>query len=97
MRLIAARNLQALSLGFHIILVCFGVAFPVFVLTMEGLYLRRVPRVFTHGSFPTASPWPSGPGEAAAATAVPGVRWRWPGGGLRGCGASRRASPRVTG
>ena len=40
MNLIAARNLQALSLGFHIILVCFGVAFPVFVLTMEGLYLR---------------------------------------------------------
>lgn len=40
MDLIAARNLQALSLGFHIILVCFGVAFPVFVLTMEGLYLR---------------------------------------------------------
>jgi len=38
--LIAARNLQGLSLGFHIILVCFGVAFPVFVLTMEGLWLR---------------------------------------------------------
>ena len=40
MDLLAARNLQALSLGFHIILVCFGVAFPIFVLTMEGLYLR---------------------------------------------------------
>ncbi len=40
MDLLAARHLQALSLGFHIILVCFGVAFPVFVLIMEGLYLR---------------------------------------------------------
>lgn len=40
MDLIAARNLQGLSLGFHIILVCFGVAFPVFVLVMEGLWLR---------------------------------------------------------
>lgn len=40
MDLIAARNLQGLSLGFHIILVCFGVAFPVFVLVMESLWLR---------------------------------------------------------
>lgn len=38
--LLAARNLQALSLAFHIILVCFGVAFPIFVLTMHGMWLR---------------------------------------------------------
>lgn len=38
--LLAARNLQALSLAFHIILVCFGVAFPIFVLTMHGLWLK---------------------------------------------------------
>jgi cytochrome d ubiquinol oxidase subunit I len=38
--LFAARQLQALSLGFHIIVVCFGVAFPAMVLLMEGLWLR---------------------------------------------------------
>src|SRR3972149_6933349 len=38
--LFQARQMQALSLGFHIILVCFGVAFPAFVLFVEGLYLR---------------------------------------------------------
>lgn len=38
--LLAARQLQALSLGFHIILVCFGIALPAFVLFAEGLWLR---------------------------------------------------------
>ncbi len=38
--LLAARNLQALSLGFHIVLVCFGFAFPAMVLILEGLWLR---------------------------------------------------------
>jgi cytochrome d ubiquinol oxidase subunit I len=38
--LIAARQTQALSLAFHIVLVCFGVAFPALVLVMEGLWLR---------------------------------------------------------
>ena len=38
--LLAARQTQALSLAFHIVLVCFGVAFPAFVLIMEGLWLR---------------------------------------------------------
>jgi cytochrome d ubiquinol oxidase subunit I len=38
--LLAARWTQAISLGFHIVLVCFGVAFPAFVLAMEGLWLR---------------------------------------------------------
>ena len=38
--LLAARQTQALSLAFHIVLVCFGVAFPAFVLVMEGLWLR---------------------------------------------------------
>jgi cytochrome d ubiquinol oxidase subunit I len=32
--------MQALSLGWHIVLVCFGVAFPAIVLFMEGLWLR---------------------------------------------------------
>ena len=38
--LFEARQLQALSLGVHIPLVCFGIAFPAMVLFMEGLYLR---------------------------------------------------------
>ncbi len=32
--------MQALSLGVHIPLVCFGISFPAIVLFMEGLYLR---------------------------------------------------------
>ena len=32
--------MQALSLGVHIPLVCFGIAFPAMVLFMEGLHLR---------------------------------------------------------
>lgn len=45
--LLEARQMQALSLGVHIPLVCFGIAFPAMVLFAEGLYLRtgnRVPR-----------------------------------------------------
>ena len=38
--LLAARQTQAMSLAFHIVLVCFGVAFPALVLIMEGLWLR---------------------------------------------------------
>lgn len=38
--LFQARQMQALSLGWHIIIVCFGVAFPAIVLTVEALYLR---------------------------------------------------------
>lgn len=38
--LLAARQLQAFTLAFHIVLVAFGVAFPAFVLIMEGLWLR---------------------------------------------------------
>jgi cytochrome bd ubiquinol oxidase subunit I len=38
--LIWARELQALSLGVHIPLVCFGIAFPAMVLFVEGLWLR---------------------------------------------------------
>ncbi len=41
-----ARQMQALSLGFHIILVCFGVAFPFMVLFMEGLWLRTGDRMY---------------------------------------------------
>ncbi len=39
-QLVYARQLQALSLIFHIPLVCFGIAFPAMVLFTEGLYLR---------------------------------------------------------
>ena len=35
-----ARQLQAISLGVHIPLVCFGIAFPAIVLFVEGLWLR---------------------------------------------------------
>ncbi len=35
-----ARQMQALSLGVHIPIVCFGIAFPAMVLFVEGLYLR---------------------------------------------------------
>jgi cytochrome bd ubiquinol oxidase subunit I len=35
-----ARQLQAISLGVHIPLVCFGIAFPAMVLFVEGMWLR---------------------------------------------------------
>jgi cytochrome d ubiquinol oxidase subunit I len=38
--LLQARQMQAMSLGVHIVLVCFGIAFPAMVLFMEGLHLR---------------------------------------------------------
>jgi cytochrome bd ubiquinol oxidase subunit I len=38
--LLEARQIQALSLGWHIVIVCFGVAFPAVVLFTEGLWLR---------------------------------------------------------
>ncbi|KKK64644.1 hypothetical protein LCGC14_2982130, partial [marine sediment metagenome] len=38
--LLEARQLQALSLGWHIIVVCFGITFPAIVVFTEGLYLR---------------------------------------------------------
>ena len=38
--LLQARQMQALSFGVHIPLVCFGVAFPAMVLFVEWLYLR---------------------------------------------------------
>jgi len=39
--LFQARQMQALSFSVHIPLVCFGIAFPAFVLFVEWLYLRR--------------------------------------------------------
>ena len=38
--LLEARQMQALSLGVHIPLVCFGISFPAIVLFVEGLWLR---------------------------------------------------------
>ena len=38
--LLAARLQMAFTLGFHIILACFGVGLPVLLLIAEGLYLR---------------------------------------------------------
>src|SRR5919109_1292499 len=38
--LFEARQMQALSFAAHIPLVCFGIAFPAFVLLLEGLWLR---------------------------------------------------------
>src|SRR5919206_2709742 len=38
--LLAARQMQALSLAVHIPIVCFGIAFPAMFLFVEGLYLR---------------------------------------------------------
>jgi len=38
--LLAARQMQAISLGVHIPIVCFGIAFPAMILFVEGLYLR---------------------------------------------------------
>jgi cytochrome d ubiquinol oxidase subunit I len=37
---VLARQMQALSLGVHIPIVCFGIAFPAMFLFVEGLYLR---------------------------------------------------------
>jgi cytochrome bd ubiquinol oxidase subunit I len=38
--LLEARQMQALSLGVHIPLVCFGISFPAMVLFMEGMAMR---------------------------------------------------------
>ena len=38
--LVQAREMQALSFTVHIVLVCFGIAFPLMVLLIECLYLR---------------------------------------------------------
>jgi cytochrome bd ubiquinol oxidase subunit I len=38
--LLEARQMQALSFAVHIILVCFGISFPLMVLVVEFLYLR---------------------------------------------------------
>jgi cytochrome d ubiquinol oxidase subunit I len=38
--LFEARQMQALSFAVHIPIVCFGIAFPAFVLLLEGLWLR---------------------------------------------------------
>ncbi len=37
---VEARQMQALSLGVHIPIVCFGIAFPAMILFVHGLYLR---------------------------------------------------------
>jgi len=37
---VLARQMQAISLGIHIPIVCFGIAFPAMFLFVEGLYLR---------------------------------------------------------
>jgi cytochrome d ubiquinol oxidase subunit I len=39
--LLAARELMSLTLGFHIVLACLGVAFPAIILTANWLALRR--------------------------------------------------------
>jgi cytochrome bd ubiquinol oxidase subunit I len=39
--LLAARQQMALSLGWHIVIACFGVGFPIFVLAAEARALRR--------------------------------------------------------
>src|SRR3712207_3490980 len=38
--LLEARQMQAISLGVHIPIVCFGIAFPAMFLFVEGLYMR---------------------------------------------------------
>ncbi|HWM14732.1 MAG TPA: cytochrome ubiquinol oxidase subunit I [Gaiellaceae bacterium] len=38
--LFEARQMQALSFAIHIPIVCFGIAFPAFVLLLEGMWLR---------------------------------------------------------
>lgn len=45
-QLLAARDMQALSLSVHIPLVCFGIAFPSMVLFSELLWLRTGNRVY---------------------------------------------------
>jgi cytochrome bd ubiquinol oxidase subunit I len=44
--LFEARQMQALSFAVHIPLVCFGIAFPAFVLFMEALWLRTADPVY---------------------------------------------------
>jgi cytochrome d ubiquinol oxidase subunit I len=45
--LLQARHMQALSFAVHIPLVCFGIAFPVMVLAMEGLGRRTGDPLYT--------------------------------------------------
>ena len=44
--LFEARQMQALSLGVHIPLVCFGISFPTLVLFAEWRYRRTGDRVY---------------------------------------------------
>jgi cytochrome bd ubiquinol oxidase subunit I len=44
--LLQARQMQALSFAVHVPLVCFGIAFPAFVLYAEWLYLRTGDRLY---------------------------------------------------
>jgi cytochrome bd ubiquinol oxidase subunit I len=44
--LLQARQMQALSFAAHIPLVCFGIAFPALVLTMEALHVRTGDEVY---------------------------------------------------
>ncbi len=44
--LFEARQMQALSLGVHIPLVCFGISFPAMILFLEGLWLRTGDEVY---------------------------------------------------
>ncbi len=44
--LLQARQMQALSFAVHIPLVCFGIAFPAFVLYLEWRYLRSGDEVY---------------------------------------------------
>jgi hypothetical protein len=52
--LFEARQMQALSFAVHIPIVCFGIAFPAFVLLLEGLWLptgdyRTIARALVEG------------------------------------------------
>src|ERR687886_1971851 len=44
--LFQARQMQALSLGVHIPIVCFGIAFPAMFVFVEGLYLRTADKTY---------------------------------------------------
>src|SRR5215208_7423477 len=46
--LFEARQMQALSFAVHIPIVCFGIAFPAFVLLLEGLWLRTGDPLYDH-------------------------------------------------
>src|SRR5207302_10760233 len=67
--LVAARSQMALSLGWHIVLACYGVGFPLIVLLAEWRALRTGDAAYSA----LARAWTKAPGALFAIGAVSGT------------------------